>query len=302
MAMTLDPRLHAVRSDLADAALKGRVDSTRFAEGRLAHVRDGLTVLRRKPFPDAPADTELLRGEPVSVFDQTPEGWAWVQSQSDRYVGWCSSDALAFSAPAATHVVRILSVHLYPAPDIKITPVAFAPMNARLCVVETSVGSAGGSAGGAAGNADRFCRLACGHFVVAHHLTQLGSQTGDMVDTARMFRGAPYLWAGRSVRGIDCSGLVQMALHAIGQDAPRDSDMQEAGLGTAVSDRDPLAWQRGDLVFWKGHVGIVSAPGTLLHANAFHMATAEEPLVPALDRIAAAGLQVTSVRRLTPDQ
>ena len=295
-----DPRRNAFRSDLADIRLKGRVEAERFVEGRPARVRDCLTPLMRAPRPDAPVDTQLLLGEPVLVFECPGEGWAWVQSQSDGYIGWCADEALDFAAPAPTHRVTALWVHIYPAPDIKIAPVSFAPMNAQLAVSSMQAAAAGGSAGGAAGNADRFAQLADGRFVVARHLAPLGAPAADdFVAVARRFLGTPYLWAGRSARGIDCSGLVQMGLAACGIDCPRDSDMQERELGMPVNEADPAAWQRGDLVFWKGHVGIVSAPGRLLHANAFHMQTAEEDLVPAIERIAAAGLTVTSVKRLS---
>lgn len=293
-----DPRIHAWRSDLADTSLRGRVDATRFVDGVPARVRDGVVNLLRAPQQDAPADSQLLMGEPVLVFEETAEGWAWVQSRADGYVGWCASEGLDYSSPEPTHRVSALWVHLYPAPDIKIAPVGFAPMNALLTVADLA--SAGGEsrAGGATAGGERFARLADGRFAVARHLQPVGKPSGDFVDVARKFLGTPYLWAGRSARGIDCSGLVQMGLVACGVHAPRNSDMQEEGLGALVNESDPEAWRRGDLVFWKGHVGIVSAPGMLLHANAHHMETVEEPLKPALERIAGAGLEVTSVKRL----
>ena len=81
--------------------------------------------------------------------------------------------------------------------------------------------------------------------------------------------------------------------------APRDTDQQEAGVGEPVDwNGDPDALERGDLVFWKGHVGIVAGPDQLLHANGFHMATVIEPLGGAIARIASGGVPVTSVRRL----
>ena len=292
-----DPRLHAWRNDLADARLRGRVEAARFVDGKPARVRDAVVNLLRAPKQDAPADTQLLMGEPVLVFEETPEGWAWVQSQADGYVGWCASEGLEYSAPEPTHRVASLWVHLYPAPDIKIAPIGFAPMNALLAVADVSAGGEESRAGGAAASAERFVRLANGQFVVARHLQPVGGAVGDFVDAARRFLGTPYLWAGRSARGIDCSGLVQMGLAACGIKAPRDSDMQERELGTPVNETDPESWQRGDLVFWKGHVGIVSQPGVLLHANAHHMETVEEPLAPAIERIAKAGLEVTSVKR-----
>jgi cell wall-associated NlpC family hydrolase len=55
--------------------------------------------------------------------------------------------------------------------------------------------------------------------------------------------------------------------------------------------------KRGDLMFWKGHVAIVRDSDSIVHANAHHMATAIEPTQPAIERIKAAGSDVSSIRR-----
>jgi cell wall-associated NlpC family hydrolase len=74
--------------------------------------------------------------------------------------------------------------------------------------------------------------------------------------------------------------------------------MQEQALGTPV---DPNAefsnLRRGDLVFWKGHIAIVRDPQTLLHANAFHMAVALEPIAEAIPRIRVSDGPPTTVKR-----
>ncbi len=95
--------------------------------------------------------------------------------------------------------------------------------------------------------------------------------------------------------GLDCSGLVQVALATCGLACPRDSDMQEEALGIAVENSE---LRRGDLIFWKGHVAIVRDRNTLIHANAFHMAVAIEPIAGAVTRIQEAGSEITSVRRI----
>ena len=89
------------------------------------------------------------------------------------------------------------------------------------------------------------------------------------------------------------------ALAACGVPCPRDTDMQEKALGSALArPHEPTQLRRGDLVFWKGHVAIARNPATLIHANAFHMAVAIEPTVDAIARIHAGGSEVTSLRRL----
>jgi cell wall-associated NlpC family hydrolase len=120
----------------------------------------------------------------------------------------------------------------------------------------------------------------------------------DFVAVAERFLGTPYLWGGKTSLGLDCSGLVQVALAACGIAAPRDSDVQEKALGKPLASSTDLSkLRRGDLLFWKGHVAIVRDEATLIHANAFHMAVVIEPIEEAIARIRAAGSEVTSLRR-----
>jgi cell wall-associated NlpC family hydrolase len=146
-----------------------------------------------------------------------------------------------------------------------------------------------------------FARLADGGFVPARHLAELDTFAQDFVGVAEQLVGTPYVWGGRTRLGLDCSGLVQVAMQAAGLDCPRDSDMQMAELGTPVEVHSDLAGlQRGDLMFWRGHVGILADGGTLLHANAHHMAVAVEPLECAVERIARLGSTITAVKRIEP--
>lgn len=276
----LDPRLNAFRDDLAADALKGQVEAPRFVSGRPAHVTVPVTALRRRPEADGPRDTELLRGESVSVFDEA-DGFAWVQSQRDAYVGYVSLEALGTGTPAPTHRVSALRSFIYGEADLK------SPMNNWVSLNSPLVVS---------GTQGRFSALAGGGYVFSDHLLAMDVFAPDYVSIAEQFLETPYLWGGRSSLGLDCSGLVQCALEATGIPCPRDTDMQEAALGSAMPDSEPL--QRGDLLFWKGHVGIMADGATLLHANATHMKTVEEAVEPAIARIAQTDGPVTSVKRL----
>lgn len=278
----LHPRLTAARPDLADSRLRGIVTADRYVDGTVRRVVDGSAPLRRDPRPDSPLDTEFLHGETVRVFEETAEGWAWVKADRDGYVGWCPAAAFGPADAAPTHRVRVLRTFVYPGPAIKLPPLAMLSMNSPV-----AVSSIDGD----------FARTDIG-FVHAGHLVRLGDCAPDWVAVADAFLGTPYLWGGRTSIGLDCSALVQMALTAAGIACPRDTDMQEAGLGRVIDERDPARLERGDLVFWKGHVAIARGDGSMVHANGHHMETVIEDIAGAISRIEAAGLPVTSVRRL----
>ncbi len=283
-----DPRLNAIRADLADIAFKGRVEAPRFAEGKTLRVIAPQAPIRREPSHEAMLLTEALHGEHVTVFDETDDGWAWVQLSSDRYVGWVPRGDLAESGPETTHKVSALRTFAFARPDIKAPPLSALPLGARVAITEYAEDK----------NA-RYGLIEPAGAVVVQHLAAVDRLESDWVSVAERFVGTPYLWGGKTSGGIDCSGLVQLALHAGGVPAPRDSDMQERELGTMLpmTVRVPQL-RRGDLVFWKGHVGIMLDPDTLLHANAYHMAVAAEPLRVCLDRFSGRGTELTSVRRI----
>ena len=273
----LDPRLHPARADLAAAHLSGKVEAARFVEGRKACIVAASAPLQGRPEAAAPWDTEALHGESVTVYEER-DGWAWGQLERDGYVGYLASAALG--APAkATHRVAALRAHAYPGPSIKLPHALALSLGARVEIV---------------GEAGDFLVDAEGRHFWARHLAPIDSAEADFVAVAERFEHSPYLWGGRTSLGIDCSGLTQAALTAAGVSAPRDSDLLQK-LGAPVE--APL--KRGDLVFWKGHVGVMRDSATLLHANGYHMAVASEPLAAAQSRIAASGGGgITSIRRL----
>lgn len=223
-------------------------------------------LLRR---PGGPRDRQLLFGERVSVLE-THEGCCFIQSDKDGYVGYVPAHVLA-EPVTATHRVAAAATHLYPQPDFKLHEVAALSHGSLLQVTGTS---------------GRFAETPMGH-VPSGHISPIGDFATDPVRVAELYLGTPYLWGGNSRWGIDCSGLVHAALMACGHPCPGDSDMQEREVGTLLA--PDSAPQRGDLLFWKGHVAMVSDADTLIHANAHHMAVVHEPLRDAIQRIAAQG-------------
>jgi cell wall-associated NlpC family hydrolase len=277
-----DPRRHAYREDLAAETLRGVVKASRYLKGEPRQVSVPSLPLRREPRFDATLDTEALFGEAVTLYDES-EGWAWVQLARDDYVGYMPSEGLTPRLAAPTHRIAALRTYVYPEPDGKTPPLSLLSRNALVTALTTD---------------GKFLALAGGGHVFAGHAVGVGEVAPDFVAVAETFLGTPYLWGGRTSIGLDCSGLVQLALEAAGHAAPRDADMQAAELGRAIDLRQGAKLRRGDLVFWEGHVGIMTSAKDFLHANAFHMAVEVEPLAAARRRIKAAGYEVTCVRRL----
>ena len=281
----LDRRVTPWRADVAAKHLEGKVKAARFVEGRAMEVIAPQAPLHREPRPDAPLDTEALKGERVTVYDANAEGWAWGQLAGDHCVGWLPSAALGPPGPAPTHRVAALRTLVFPGPSIKLPPVEALPFGAALNIARVE---------------DRLAITPSGGYVPAAHLAPIGDNERDFVAVAERFVGTPYLWGGKTALGLDCSGLVQIALSACGLPCPRDSDMQERALGAPLDHQaSSFKLQRGDVLFWAGHVAIARDRDSLVHANAFHMSVVVEPVGKAITRIRGMGSEIASVRRLT---
>ena len=279
-SVPLDPRVNAVRADLADIALAGDVVATRYVEPVLLVCRAASTMLRGARGEAATAVSALLFGETFRVFEVQGD-WAWGACVHDGYVGFVHAAALAPPGPLPSHVVTAPAALVFPEPDIKTPPRHALPLGAQVAVAREEAA---------------FAALAGGGFVRSVQIAAQGWTEPDLVTSAEAFLGAPYLWGGRTREGVDCSGLTQAAVRAAGLACPRDSDQQRGQLGTAVAFDDR---QRGDLVFFPGHVGILADRDRLLHANAHWMTTLVEPLAAVIARLAATVAEpVLGVRRV----
>lgn len=251
-------------------------------------VTAGAVAIRETPAPDGLVSTFALHGEVVDVFQEKGE-FALVQCQRDRYVGWALMEALSAPVRPVTHKVSALRTYAFSEADLKSSPHFMLSLGARVVATGRQEGP--------------WIECARAGWVHEGHLAGLDVYEDDPAAVAFRFLGSPYLWGGRESLGLDCSGLLQQAFEACGVLLPRDSDMQMAWAGTEVSgpatDCNALKrFCRGDIVFWEGHAGILTAPDTLLHANAHHMAVTEEPLAEAIERIGKIVGPVLSVRRI----
>lgn len=276
---TLDPRINAYLPALADARLRGIVEAEHVAEGSLKRVVAALAPLKRRPHANAPLDSEVLLGEVVRVFGDTPDGWSWCQCEADAYVGFIPSEALGALDPEPTHRIAALRTFLYPAPDLKLPQSGMLFAGSMLALGEAVV---------TRGTAYRLLADGAGA-VPAVDVEEIDAPLpADFVAEAERFVGTPYLWGGRSGLGLDCSGFVQAALTLTGRKAPRDADQQAAMLGEAVEGGTEAGLVRGDLCYWPGHALIVRDADTVIHCSGFHMRVVIEPRDVAFPRIVAA--------------
>jgi cell wall-associated NlpC family hydrolase len=271
----LDPRTHAFRPDIADVALAGTLFAPHYVRPEPVCCAALSVPMRARPSAEAPAVSQLIHGEGFALLDQAG-GWAWGYSLHDHYVGYIPADALG-PVTQPTHRIIVPSAPAFSHPDIKSPVVAHYPLGARI----------------AGEDSDGYLRIA-GGYLHPRHVAPLDTAIEPATAAAAM-AGLPYLWGGRGAGGIDCSGLVQRALEFGGIDAPRDSDQQRDALGTMLAEDAPL--QRGDLVFFPGHVGIMADGERLIHANAFWMGVAVEPLADVVARLAGSHPHPISARR-----
>ena len=247
----------------------------RFSEGEALRLITPLADLLRAPF--GPRDRQLVRGEGFLVLDRE-NFHAFGFAEKDGYCGWLDENSLG-TAPAPTHFVASSGTHAYAEPRVQAAE-TLLPAGALVTVT---------------GSSGKFAATNLGH-VAALHLRGIGNWLDDPVAVAELFLGTPYLWGGNSRAGIDCSGLVQRALLACGIACPGDSDLQQA-LGQEIPPESPL--QRGDLLFWRGHVALVVDQGHLIHANGQTMSVAGEGIAACIDRVLTQdGGPVTHRRRL----
>lgn len=274
----MDRRLLLANTHVAAIELKGSITSQKFVQGEVRQVNSPLADIWRSSTKQT-RDRQLVFGDAFRLLE-IRDGMAFGQSTKDQYVGYI--DAMLLSdAVDGTHFVSARASHLYPIPDLKSVETMPLTFGAKIRIV---------------GGQGDFFEIHTGQFIPKPHVRPLNAPLDNPANTAQLFFGSPYLWGGNSSAGIDCSGLIQVALLTSGIECPGDSDLQEQTVGIELA--ADQSTERGDLIFWKGHVAMAVDNQTVIHANAHSMSVTYEPIDAAIERVAnQGGGPVTSRRR-----
>ncbi|EJF83186.1 NlpC/P60 family protein [Candidatus Bartonella washoeensis] len=278
-----DPRLYAFRDDLADKRLETEITAQHFVQGEKKRVNTAVAGLFKENNKKSERQTECLLGEELLIFEQG-ESMSWGQSLKDGYVGYIDTTVLCTSTIKQTHIVSVPRTFQYLQADLR-GPMEYPlSMGSKVSVVDEKEV-----------RGTMYSILESGKAIITDHLSSIEYMYEDYVTIAETFTRTPYLWGGVSGFGIDCSGLVQLSMMMTGKMVLRDTDMQQKTIGRPLTDSDKL--QRGDLIFWKGHVAIMIDHENIIHANGHSMDVMIEPLEEAITRIAKKHLYPVEKRR-----
>ncbi|CAF25694.1 NlpC/P60 family protein [Bartonella quintana] len=285
--LSKDPRLYAFGNDVADQCLTTEIAAQHFVQGEKKRVHTAVAGLFKENNKKSERQTECLLGEELLIFEQG-EIMSWGQSLKDGYVGYIDTTVLCASTIKQTHIVSVPRTFQYLQADLR-GPMEYPlSMGSKVSVVdETEVRDT------------MYSILESGKAIITRHLSPIGRVYEDYVTVAETFISTPYLWGGVSGFGIDCSGLVQLSMMMTGKMVLRDTGMQQKTIGRALTDSDKL--QRGDLIFWEGHVAIMIDHENIIHANGYSMNVMIEPLEEAITRIAKKHKYPVEKRRPTQE-
>ncbi|UXM95644.1 NlpC/P60 family protein [Bartonella sp. HY329] len=279
----LDPRLNAYRDDLADITLKGRVNAQKFVEGVKHRIIAPVSDIKKAANFASGTLSQMLLGDEALVFENHND-FCFIRSLQDGYVGYVASSHLSVDKRPLTHRVKVPRSFIYPMADLKTPPITAIAMNSKLTIggFEETRGT-------------RYAMLEDGKAIIAEHIEPIDVRALDFVCVAESLIHTPYLWGGTTAFGIDCSGLVQLSFAMAGRNVMRDSDMQQHSIGHEIPEGLPN--ERGDLIFWQGHVAIMIDKDNIIHANGASMDVRIEPLNDAISRIAKLYGRPTCYRR-----
>ena len=225
-------------------------------------------------------DSECLYGENFYVLNS--EGnYSYGISAEDNYEGWLKSDSIAL--PNNTnYLVSSLRSCVLSEPNVKSQLLFFLSMRSKINVLEII---------------NNWAKIAlCSRnkikygYILRSHITEVSAIKTDWVKYAEQFLGTPYRWGGRNSIGLDCSALLQLSKSFANEALPRDTKDQinyffKSKKYKIYKKNHRKLLNRGNLIFWEGHVAIVLDKFRLIHASGFHGLVVTEKIKSTVNRI-----------------
>ncbi|MCL6229980.1 C40 family peptidase [Bartonella bilalgolemii] len=274
---------HTSQDILTNQQCEKKIETPYSIQGEKRRVNTAVAGLFKENSKKSERQTECLFGEEVLILEHD-EAMSKVESLKDGYVGYIDTQILCTSTIKQTHIVSVPRTFQYSQADLKKTVERALSMGSKVTVIDVTET-----------RGTMYSILENETAIVSSHLRPIEHTFKDYVNVAQTFIRTPYLWGGVSAFGLDCSGLVQLSMMMAGKTVLRDTSMQQQTIGKQLTDTDIL--ERGDLIFWQGHVAIMIDCENIIHTNGYSMDVMVEPLETAIIRIAKSGKHPVAKRR-----
>jgi len=227
---------------------------------------------------------ELLFGEKIKIQRDIGD-WVLCSATHDNYLGWIEKKGLT-NVLETNHRVISLRSFVYEKDDIKANTIFHLSLGSKINIISKKE----------IWSKIKFINnneVRIG-YIPSKDIIETNKTITNWVDTAEKFINTPYKWGGRDSQGIDCSALIQLSLETAGLNFPRDTIDQHRKIEIVNNDIK----DRGSLIYWDGHVGVMTNKNKILHANAFHMTVIKEPLIDVIKRSEKEGKKILKVVKL----
>ena len=210
------------------------------------YLTNNLSVINlfKKPSKKSEIVTQMIFGESFSIFKKTSR-WLKIKIKEDGYRGYVQNKNFSkFLKPS--HKVSILKAKVYKLPN-KRKKLNIITFGSKIKVLEKK---------------NKFLKFSKG-WINQNDVKLISYVEKNPFKNINIFKNIKYKWGGKSFKGIDCSGLVQICLNYNNIFCPRDAKDQVKYFKRNINLRKI---KKNDILYWKGHVAVALSKKKLIHA------------------------------------